>query len=325
MMWLGEKPVSIVTAWNILCEALWERMEFYGINKEKWRFGQVRQVPCKVKNNMNGIESMIPSMRQAIFHMLGNSFDPDNLGKWVDMPYEDSAQNDIDDPVYSSADIDRHAFFGKPGTVPSHRHTASEFIKAAAKLVNDKIRYPLPMRDLGNIPNLKGFYVDCDMHVYMYTDDSTKYGRFSEVGNIDMADNALLRTDLADHWKDKYRGKCYNHRWFYKPSSAIPGKAGCPLLRGVGKVRSTVSASCYRDGVNHVIFSENQEFDMDFAAGCATKEIDFSPASDMIEHVLDNNNWENKITAHITGNWGTDIMMLLNKENFPETNYKYME
>lgn len=325
MMWLGEKPVSIVTAWNTLCEALWERMEFYQIELEYlYSFGKLPEVPCEQKRNVasSNIGGQIPEMRKTIQAMLDSSFDPAWFGEWVEIGDRlDDQKDNIDNPVYDIEGFDRYAFFREPQTIPSYKHTTSEFIKAAARLINEKIVYPRPVwRRSGD--HDYSFWVDCDLYIHDFTNNSSKYGRWSVDGDLILPDGYYLnKSDLAvrhKYWSFDFAAKSYNHRWHYTPGrSPIEAQHQLPLLKGRGgKIRYQVSATN--------IFEEYQEVEMDFDSGLAVENIDFSKASSEIEKLL-NRNDEIIGQAVIQGHWYGEKYILLNKENFPKPNYKYME
>ena len=92
------------------------------------------------------------------------------------------------------------------------------------------------------------------------------------------------------------------------------------MLSGTGKLRSQVSASWH----GGEIFSNTQEFTIDFAQNRALNEIDFSPAADKVRKVL-NGEITDSNNAFVTASWIKQCEIFLDEGNFPKLNYKYME
>ena len=343
MMWLGEKPIPYVKAWNVLCDAVWERLDFYGLNRDNYHFDKLPPVPCKYKK-YDAVSYRHHEMRTAIVALIRHSFDPAQFGEWVLMPNFLERRNgynyrEVEDPTssfYIAAEIDGRAFLNEPLSVPSRRHTASEFIKAAAKLVNDKIVYPGP----GQGRRIdSGFTVNCDMEYIQYHGDGTVTHlakNWGDNGGKDIV-HGYGKTELVRCNKEyvhelvgyieAVRYRSFNHRWTYFSGKHDSQTCIFPELTGIGKLRYPVSASVYKSngGTTDVLPNEIREVDIDFNTGCAVEIIDFSKISNEIKDMWDNGykTWENGSVSADLGE--IEAQILLNKENFPEINYKYME
>ena len=322
MNWLGNKPVSVVTAWNTLCEAVWERMEFYQFSGT--RINNVELLPPipSQRSTQRTIRAMIPAMQNIISRLLGCSFDPAKLGKWSAAIVAPSKPNQ-DDPLFFADGFDPYAFFLKPEYLPSYRHGISDFISAAARIVNDKIRYPLPTA--GSDSSAKtGFMVECDLYLKNYTSNTEIHSSWLGNGGIHAENDAGIITNLflAAWFQDKYCGRSYHHRWYYFPTECRYERTPYvqPVLSGTGKLRSQVSASWH----GGEIFSNTQEFTIDFAQNRALNEIDFSPAADNVRKVL-NGEITDSNNAFVTASWIKQCEIFLDEGNFPKLNYKYME
>lgn len=322
MNWLGNKPVSVVTAWNALCEAVWERIDFYQFSDNRITNVELLPPVPSLRSGQRTIRDMIPAMQNIISLMLGCSFDPAGLGKWTPAISSPSKPNQ-NNPLFFADGFDPYAFFMKPEHLPSYRHGISDFISAAARIVNDKIRYPLPTA--GSDSSAKtGFMVDCELYLKNYASGTEVRSSWLGNGGIHAENYAGIITNLylAAWQKNTYRGRSYDHRWYYFPTECRYGTTPYtqPVLSGTGKLRSQVSA-IWRSSE---IFSNTQEFTIDFATNRALNKIDFSPAADMVNKVL-NEEIEDANSAFVTASWIRQCEILLNEENFPKLNYKYIE
>ena len=311
MKWISETPCSIVSAWNNLCEALWERQSFYGIyGLDYSEAALLPEIPCTRKMG-------IDTMRYAIRDLLNNSFDFRKFGVWTG---NEAAKFVLNEQFFADFGTDIHSFWGTGADIPGRRHTQSDFIRSAACLLNNAVRYPLPF--WSEPASRKGFALQCDFYGEP-ADGGTISGNWLDDGGLRYGDMLINLRTLAIWHKKSGRGRSYGHHWVYLPGSKDSGRPGrvMPPLRGIGKIRADFTVSSTAE--SEIVDCGTQEFDIDFSLNRATGMVDFSQAENFISGVWNTkSNWRNQLTAAAA--W-QKVEVLLKEENFPELPYKYLE
>ena len=140
MKWLAERPRPLEEAWNILCDALEERMDHYGFQIDR---ATIPRVPRKPFQSFN-----LSAMRNLIISMVKCSFNPQKFGMWCNFSDSELFMNSCGDrrgAFFDDFQIDAGAFHRRsPPVVPSLRHTISQFILAAGQIIDRAIIYPRP-------------------------------------------------------------------------------------------------------------------------------------------------------------------------------------
>ncbi|MBE6355795.1 MAG: hypothetical protein E7058_01625 [Lentisphaerae bacterium] len=287
MKWLGERPRSIVEAWNILCEALNERMEFYGYSGGSYRYSPIPAVPCRRAGRK--IRDMIPEIRAMICRMVGISYDWTASGSWVSDPCF-SVPEDPEDPLFAGSGVDGLAFFSTPETLPACRHVSSEFIKAAAGVLDFAVRYPVPML-CEKPPNVAGFGVSALLAAESFENGSVLRGTSLDDGVLvlpdDMRPLVNVSWNILARWdKDVGRERAYNHRLVYHGAGREIGNNRVsyrlPYLYGKCGIRVDAHVKCRTvlpGEAEKVIDLDRQEFTIDFSTGLGDDKLDFSRAS----------------------------------------------
>lgn len=313
-------PCSIVTAWNNLYEAAVERVDFYGINRGT-KFLPWPEVPCRKIG-----ESDITYMRNVIRNLLRCSFDHGKFDQWLN--YEDAGYNVNDKALFDRFGADYYAFMRQASQVPMRRQTLSDFIRAAARMVNNAVRYPLPswVGPWGK----SGFCIQCNMQIQAYDKDSgdyngkSYYGTWLEDGQLRLDKMQTAGNNISYGYKKVGRGRSWDHHLVYLPGSVSDDYESVghlnPALRGMGRFRIDFGVSSWRAGSAECGV---QEFNIDFATGRADGNLEYSAASEIIEKVW---NMDFPILdidhADIVTN---KYQAFLKEENFPELPYKYVE
>ena len=307
MSWFNNAPSSIVTAWNNLCEALWERLEFYGINAAAYP-GIVRlpPVPCRRKMDIN-------TMRNAVRDLVLRSFDFRRSGTFSE--YE-AAKFRMDETLFDDFGVDMNAFYGSAETIPCYRHTQSEFIFNASKLLHEVVRYPLPVWDSPG--GKSGFVWQCELRGED-NDGNSYYGNWLDDGILSIGMMQINVNMLVIRRKKYGRAKSYNHHWVYLPSSLKSDRPAwrMPQLRGSAPIRTkfTVAASNQAETID----CGTQEFTIDFSTNRAAGNIDFSAAENFISPIWDGSVRSDAyaVIEH------TPVGLCLKEENFPESPFIY--
>lgn len=317
-------PVSIISAWNTLYEALKERADYYGMTLNENRIHPLPEAPCKT----SGLWAMTEPVAQRIFSMIKSSVNRHNFNQW--MPLASFGQpQDGRDPFFPKWGLDGYALEMIPEILPQRKHTATDFIRAAAKILNDAVRYPLPVFD----DTVKlGLGINAELYARSAEENLTVRQDYAESGKIDLGNTVgrpyfqpITPSTLAQRTsKDDCTGRASGHHWVYRGAGKTFSRNYAhklPVLRGIGKVRSKMS-------VRHVVSGQiRREIDlgireevMDFSAGRSAGNIDLSAAEEMIDETLD-----------YTGSWSdvtltvSEKEVMINETNFQPLPYKYLE
>ena len=327
MNWLTERPRSIVEMWNILCEAVWERLDFFGISRENLSFDRISGVPCR-KNILN---QYIPGMTGAVRELIFASFDPRKIGQWCDLSeWPWTGSNDFQHPhgaFWEIAGADGYAFYRTAPYLPFPRHTMSQWMMAAAKVLNDVVRYPRPSF------NLRGdILLDGELEAEDFYNHRTYHASLAEAISIPISNrNGSLSVDglsLAQWRSSVGRGRLLNMRWRYMGPVTVSGYNRSyltPQLRGVFRVRSHVSMTHYENWTEKNTYNAGvQTFDVDAVSGTASGYIDVSAASTAVDSTYNSGSQSGYSQADVEiGHSGQEI--LLAGENFQPLPYTYVE
>ena len=226
----------------------------------------------------------------------------------------------LNEQFFADFGTDIHSFWGTGADIPGRRHTQSDFIRSAACLLNNAVRYPLPF--WSEPASRKGFALQCDFYGEP-ADGGTISGNWLDDGGLRYGGMLINLRTLALWHKKSGRGRSYGHHWVYLPGSKDSGRPGrvMPPLRGIGKIRADFTVSSTAE--SEIVDCGTQEFDIDFSLNRATGMVDFSQAENFISGVWNTkSNWRNQLTAAAA--W-QKVEVLLKEENFPELPYKYLE
>lgn len=327
MKWLCERQRTIREAWEILFEAVSERLEFFGMDDVP-----LRKLPPRPVSRNHEMPEYLEEMRYAVYVLVRTSFDPAWFGQWTDLDTSHflSAQSP-EGEFFTAHGVDGYAFYRQnPSDRPSLRHTLSDFIQASAKMINDTVLYPMPQF------SRPGFCLDGKLQVKDLLDGGEKSGDFSagfigvenENGALD-----IYPRDLAVWKEDLGSGKAYGHCWHYAgkgekisfPGRGIPGYI-LPELQGSALLRSHIKSSY---GENYegkeTLIDRDDEYVMDFSTGYAAEKIDLSAAEIRVNDVLNSDSetagaWYRWVNFQHSGN-----EIKLHRENFKQLPYKYLE
>ena len=297
----------------------------------------LRDLPPQPETWRYDIPSYMEEMRNAVLHLAMGSFDPALLGEWTALESDRflSLQR-ADGEAFEALGVDGNAFYMQnPQRTPFLRHTLSDFIRAAAKIVNDLVRYPLPA--FGS----PGFAVDCKLYAKDFLSGGIQYGNASE-GVLDVSNEngsfqitrdylAYWRCNQPESHKEIGSGKAYDHIWHYTggglfdpPHRIKPYKM--PELQGTAPMRFHVRAVYGENytGLEELIDRDDEQI-IDFSAGCAAGGIDFSAAAAKIDEVMNTDGddtaaWRRYVVQSIS-----DCEIKLRGENFKPLPYKYLE
>lgn len=324
MKWLAERPRPVPAAWNILCDAVNERLEYFGMS-DQYFFDHIAPVPA--------VRTALPvdKMQQALKSMADNTFAPQMFGQWYDTGRLISLSDPAAD-VFSRWGIDGSAFLmSNPAAGPHWKHSISDFIRAAGKLLDKVLLYPLPRFNqlaYSNAP-AQGVVIESFIHVEGFVSGSSASGTFR--GNYGLlldedsgvTVNSLIPVKLISHLG---RGRSDGQRWVYDGAGEYIrtrrySRYRLPILRGKAEIRSDNTLTISRDGETTVINQGMENFVMDFDSGKAEKEFDLSVIAETVADI-----WENRgnyYRASVDLTTGTPEI-LLKKDNFPELPYKYV-
>lgn len=309
-------PFSIVKAWNILCEAVRERVIFYN-NVADFNVPVIDDVPAARR-----ISSMIPTIRNRIISLVEYSLDWRNFGKWDALAGFGSISKP-ESEFYKSWQIDGYAFLGKAPYLPYRRHSLSAFIHAASEIVRQAVRYPA--MQFSSSPSGKGFIFDATASAEFLETGEKFSGTWLDEGNIDTGSGVFIISDLTLYQRGIFRGQWHNIHWFYRPGKANRGGYHLPQLRGNGYIRSHVTAKKFRQpnrGVEEADLGI-QTFRMDFDSGSADGYFDVSAVSNWCSEIY-NETDASVVQGWVTVNLDLDKQLLLTAENFPVLPYKFL-
>ena len=321
MQWLGEKPVSIVRAWNRFYEALAERTAFYGMEFRTDKIYPLPETPC-----IAVIGSMIFPVQQVIRRLIQSSFDWHNFGKWV--PLEGLGYyTKPDEPFFQDWGFDGYALWSRPHQVPQLAHTMSEFIRTASAVLNDAVRYPLPFFD-DSIQ--KGLGINSYLYARSESADVTVSGEYAEIGHADLPDSGSFFLAAAPYILAQRtaagvcRSTAAGHHWMYRGVGELPRGYyhQLPELCGIGNVRASFKATHMITGykvLDEIDFGV-MESEIDFTAGRSWTNIDFSRADEAVQQVL-----EYRGTFARCYFSAADKEVMLTEKNFKPLPYKYLE
>lgn len=337
MKWLAERPRPLEEAWNILCDALEERMDHYGFQIDR---ATIPRVPRKPFQSFN-----LSAMRNLIISMVKCSFNPQKFGMWCNFSDSELFMNSCGDrrgAFFDDFQIDAGAFHRRsPPVVPSLRHTISQFILAAGQIIDRAIIYPRPAFSSTSY----GFVFDADLQLETFSPALTLTGKFS-------LDGALrAEGEYKGSYKNVYSGRytlaecsCFgrcrarNLHWSYcrggelMPFSDTGGYGSyiCPVLSG----KAEISTDGDRIGVPD--FSKQDEpysytdlgpleFEVDFESGCSAN-YDFSVRQSDINQVWNSDDDLEKLESRTLSAdfYFKNRFIRLYKENYPEPSYKYL-
>lgn len=328
MKWLGDLPVPVPSAWNVLCDATAERMAFYGLPEMAEL--KLPEVPFKPTNQQR-ISTLISKMRGTLRLLVECSFEEEYFGKWSSLKTPEQLSTP-DDPRFERWGIDGYAFFMTPEYLPSRCYRTTDFIHAAAKLINDVIRYPMPLF-INNTVRENGFFINADLLAEDFESGETFSGTVAE--NWQLRNETIMQfgNHLANWYKNDYysgawRGKSSGHRWIYRPGvHDLPGTGFnfiSPELRGRGKIRSKIKMTDGHDNREEKFSGDLQEFTMDFSSGTADRQITFP--EEVVQAARDTWNGSDSQYSRRTVSYQLEQReVMLYKENFPDLPYTYME
>lgn len=319
--------------WNILCDALYERQEYYKLTGRSLRMPEkVSTFPCR-KTVLQ-----FDTMRRAIVEMVWASCNPLYFGKFAPLGsfHKDLAGQLPDDDLFRDFGIDGHPLFlnesgywhGVYGmSVPRWKYHAASFLESAAKIVNDVIRYPEPVFRLR--AELEG--EDADGKKYS--------GRWPEDGHLTVVKNKFTVTssDLGAWERRTAKGRATGHRYFY-PGAGEQRETGnsvyynLPELQGSIPMRCTVNLLEMADWKELARETIEQSLTLSSATG-ETEKFSFgswrSRADRLWNTDVSPDDFEYNRMWNIFIDNGNAISspaeVFLSEENFKSLPYKYLE
>ena len=329
--------IPVTRAWNMLCEAVAERQEFFGSHGKRYLYYRIPET-MPVARRTYEIRSMIPSMREAIGDLVRNAFNVHHFGQWAVLTSM-TGVNPLrypDEQFWQEYQIDPYPYLFLPETLPSLRHSVSQFISTAAGIVNDAVLYPRPAFDTAY--PLTGFGVDADLALQWGSDYQYRSsGTYAENGYLSSTEISSLGNigywTLAVWEHAVGRGRADNLRWIWRGGGQRAGSNGNyyyqPQLSGSCRLRSrseVVYTRGYTDDSPEKIDLGTEEFTMDFATGQADRCWELAKISNYRSEIWNSENEEEK--EYMRKSLDMTIKsteVLLTKENFPALNYKYLE
>lgn len=331
MKWLDERPRPIHETWNILCDAIEERIGAFRIDwDEEYLPPRLPAVPfSKTKFDVSGL-------RGKIITLIKYSFFPPWFGKWSDLRIDNLGIDRPDGEFYRELGIDGNAFFMRAGeNVPSRKYSLNNFIHAAAKVVNDALLYPLPGKENSD---RAGFLLDADLELHTFDPDYHWKGQYSTNGQrvVYIGDHTVTTYPylLVYYLKDAGRTRAWNLCWKYANAgklikSASPFSYYSPALQGSGKLRMGKSSFSITDPDTEERYWQEtvpaQEFSIDFETGHANRKVDISAVQKRISDYwnlnVDDTRYNNIYRVILER---STVQIMLQRENFPAINYKYL-
>lgn len=328
MKWLGERPRSLVEAWNILCEAVNERMEFYGIEKINRQFFPLPQLPCT--RSGREIRNMLAFMREVICELVKYSWDWRQSGLWSENPAGFGRPSAPDHPLFEACKADGFAFFRTPEKVPSYRHSSSDFIRAAAGVLDFAVRYPAPK--IGDTAPAFGFGFSARLEAESFIDGKHYSGYSQENGALQLPSNmsslGVVSLSTICRWiKGVGRARAYNYRCVYCGAGTMGRDYRMPLLFGSGQMRTKMFVQ-YRSGLagesEKRIELDPQEFTLRFDTGESEKTLDLSRIAPEISSIWNRDDSVPATSGSAVLNFDSPAVKIT-AENFERLTYKYME
>lgn len=326
MNWLAERPRPIAEAWNILCDAVWERLDFYGIRDLGAEFHRLPTVPCLKAPSL----TMIDRMRAAIRELVQASFDMRLIGGWS-TPGEwlDSGHEHFDDPrgsFWETFGADGHAFWGRAPSLPYRRHTFSRWVAAAAKVLNDAVRYPRCGFDMDFCEDGT---LECDDFVTgNHTSARMSDGAILTVHN--RFGTVIVNGSVIAVW-ERYcgRGRCLDHHWRYGGRTAVHGFSADYLtmpLTGEVSVRSAITLEHSEDRYPVARFAVGtRQFTLGTTAGAVSENFDLSAVSSAAAEIYRSDSESSPYSrAEITISHA-DRQLLITEANLQPLPYTYVE
>ena len=327
--------IPVTRAWNMLCGAVAERREFFGHNKSYF-YGRIPET-MPVARRTYEIRSMIPSMREAIGDLVRNAFNVHHFGQWSALTSM-TGVNPLrypDEQFWQEYQIDPYSYLFLPETLPSLRHSVSEFISTAARIVNDAVLYPRPVFDTAY--PLTGFGVDADLALqWGYDYQWQLHGTYEENGYLSSTEIPSMSN--VGYWTPAVwaravgRGRADNLRWIWRGDGQRAGSNGNyyyqPQLSGSCRLRSRSEVVYIRgstDNSPEKIDLGTEEFTMDFTTDQADRSWDLSKISNYRSEIWNSKYYDNEYNRKTLELTIKSAEVLLTKENFPELNYKYLE
>ena len=331
MKWLDERPRPIHEAWNILCDAVEERIEAFKIVwGSDYLLPRVPEPPFyKTKFDVSGL-------RGKIITLIKYSFFPPWFGNWCDLSVDNLGIDRPDGEFYRQLGINSYAFFCTAGSDgPNFKYSLNNFIHAAAEIVNNAIIYPLPGRENSD---RAGFLLDADLELETFEPAYSWKGRYSSNGQkVVYLDDATIMAypyQLVFYLQKNGRSRASNLRWKYCKAGELmknpsPFPYYNPVLLGKGKLRmGSTHFTCTdpeaEDRYQKKVL-DSEEFVIDFPTGLADKEIDVSGVQKWISRYWNfpvEEDLPDIIYRVILEKAAVQIM--LQRENFPAVNYKYL-
>lgn len=332
MNWIAENFTSTAKAWNTLCDAVEERAEVYQIDLESSGITIPRHKEAPVKWDFDFIR-----MRKVIFRIFQVSYLPLWFNTWqkADTDYR-GAWDDfvLNSEVFNKLGIDSHAFFRvSPGAV-TPRHTVSQFIFNAAKIINDACIYPAP--GYSNTPEYSGFMLDADLYIEGFDPVYHASGKQSTTGALSY-NSSLPGYDLvsctshflAEHNHPHGRSRARNQCWIYhNPGGIVNGGSAAldyasPVLEGSCRLRSIdaqVGHTDFDDPGKWVVKKISFDHTVNFEDNRATSNIDLSGFQDIVDKI-----WNIEVEDYVyrikLENFNPEIF--LTEDNFPDYPGKY--
>lgn len=336
MKWLTERPRPLEAVWNILCDALEERMDAYGFQYDRAAMPRVPNRPFQ--------QLPVAAMRNLIISMVRCSFNPQKLGTWCDITDTEMHMYSslfFDGDFYENFGIDGYAFFRHaPPVVPSYHHTISQFVLAAGQIIDRAILYPRPVfYDSERF----GFVFDGDLQLETFSPAATIYGKYSSDGPLRaegeykgdhgwVYSSPLTLASCSEFGRSRARNLhwSYNRAGELMPITSDHESYICPVLLGKAGIKSvddTISAPDFSDPDKESLEtgSGTLEFEIDFETG-VSGNYDLSARQSDIDGVWNSNDdLEARRSRSFYANFCfKERFVKLNKENFPEINYKYL-
>ena len=318
--------------WNILCDAIYERKEFFGL--EDAALQGIEKV-----STVRPLKKELPTDRMfyAIRNLADISVHPDDFGK-----FEKNGFTGIDAPdgeFYTRLGVDGYAYFSmigygskKPVNLPAWKYTVSQWMYVAAKILNDTILYPKPE-----------FFTACRMELVKFAEEdgeNDKDYNGSYPGNVpsfkyndDKATYSITFGTLADYRKNVGKGRSSDYRGCYYGAGTIrdPGyEYKLPELLGTVPLlyEGAVEYADY-DGKSEILEEVSEVLQWDAAAN-TTGFLPFSSNTrNRINEIWDfqKNEPEQPSRAGVSLATGkiSSPPMKLSAENFVDLPYKYWE
>ena len=239
------------------------------------------------------------AMRNVIVRLLHISFPPHNFGRWYTCtPLPElmggAGFDTLGKELSDKYGIDPYAFYLRaPEVPPASKHTVSQFIFNAAKIVNDVCIYPMPPFSFS--PKDSVFMMDADLELESFSPVDHITGRQSTSGNLsyetDYGTVYCNNKILVEYYHSAGRSRATNQHWIYhdpggSADSGYIGRYSTPVLKGTCGLRCPDAHVLYSDITHSVQGYVRHDIDMDFIidfeTGAATKKVDYSAVQRVI-------------------------------------------